>query len=392
MALPLALNPLERLFLACDRKDYPTAFEFRLVFAQPLQQSVLEAAVTQLRPRHPLLFAQPKEGHWVACEHPRGDLWQLQDGGHQLALTFHHAHCDGLGAVFFMVDLLQAYHEAQGGEKRPWTPCDLSALPDRFLPKLPPSKPGQEQESGLWLRLKLALQYLTTGCCHLASPSGQQRWAFHAFTEEQSQAMQERARQAGASLSDWALASYLEALDAWPHRQGKGPLKILLPTDLRQSRHRKMGACNCLSFAFLTRTRAQCRAGKSQLLEELRQELRFIREFRPDYSTLWGLALLDRVGLLRPALRWLPSLQSSATFTFLGRFRSRHCPKSENGFWVGDSQLVEFQGYPPTHRGTPVALAVGEFEGRISLALSCDPEGPAAGLAQVLMSHLVEFF
>ncbi|HEY5315483.1 MAG TPA: hypothetical protein VIK18_23330, partial [Pirellulales bacterium] len=144
---PLPLAPLETLMVVDDRPAYPMTFfgelQFRGVISRPALETALEAAVS----RHPLLAARidgpARARRWVAAERslppivftsdcqPAPDCDQsyprppqpidLQTGtglrlwvrtgsdASRMLLEFHHACCDGQGAMRFIGDLLAAY-------------------------------------------------------------------------------------------------------------------------------------------------------------------------------------------------------------------------------------------------------------------------------------------
>ena len=147
MIFPLPLTPFEEYMLADDRPQWPMSFFLRLELRGQYDPAILTSALTAALARHPLLaslLADDGGGglQWVAgpgvpppvsfaragCEldFPEGrqiDLrrrigvrvWVRSDGADEwtLWLQFHHACCDGLGAMQFVGDVLAAYPQAE---------------------------------------------------------------------------------------------------------------------------------------------------------------------------------------------------------------------------------------------------------------------------------------
>lgn len=380
---PLAINPLEQMFFLCDRPGLETAFEFRLVFDQIPDEASWRAALELVAGRHPLLFAEARHGFWQEAEGgPVGLKWECR--GREVHFRFRHSHCDGHGAILFLTDCLQAYHELRGGQATAWGPTAPELLQERFLPL---SSGKQESASSLGLRLRLAAQFLLQWPAQLSgSPQSGSSLAYREASPELTLDLKQSAQSQQVSLHEWVLAVYLQTLQNWPHRQGRGGIRVLLPVDLRQRKHLRMGASNCLSFAFLSPPQ---RPDPTYVV----QELEFIRKFRPELSTLWGLDWGRRLGLLGPALRWLPCLRNSSTFTYLGqahaRLRLSRYEEEPDVYRIGGQRLERIEGYPPTHAGTPLALALGEMGGCLCLSLRCDPQGPAPHIAEQLLEKLL---
>ena len=142
MIFPLALAPFEEYMLADDRPAYPMTFFLRLQLAGRFGPETFPQALRTTISRHPLLCALVRQvgrrhPEWIAANRadlpvhrmpqlaenglPHADpidlrrepglrLWLLEgERTTDLVAQFHHACCDGLGAVAFIEDLLIAY-------------------------------------------------------------------------------------------------------------------------------------------------------------------------------------------------------------------------------------------------------------------------------------------
>ena len=127
-----------------DRPEWPMAFFFRLQFSQPLDTGRLARAMLATSVQHPLLSARVFYGprhrpYWIPSEpmgevrtfHPVGSIncppcmirfdlssepaWRIwkssRESDSSIWIEFHHAVCDGLGALRTIDDLLMHYAE-----------------------------------------------------------------------------------------------------------------------------------------------------------------------------------------------------------------------------------------------------------------------------------------
>ncbi len=160
---PLPLTPFELYMLLEDGPSHPMQFCYRLRFQGEVIAEHLEVAVRQALARHPLLTASvqaagSREFVWVGRA-PRSLQWvspgedtqlvepavidirqgpgvhiacQVSDQRSDLRFTFHHAACDGLGAMDFLVDVLVGYANATlGGDHYGLKPLDAAGLRSR---------------------------------------------------------------------------------------------------------------------------------------------------------------------------------------------------------------------------------------------------------------------
>ena len=160
---PLPLSTFERYMLLDDRPDYPMVFVVQLKLSGEIRRPAFESSFEEALSRHPLLCAllrRPARSgpEWMLAEDqrpavdwdvlgaaigsPRGEridlgsevglrVWVRQgDGAAEVTLQFHHACCDGIGALRFIGHLLAAYGtRTASADRRPTLhPCDPASL------------------------------------------------------------------------------------------------------------------------------------------------------------------------------------------------------------------------------------------------------------------------
>jgi hypothetical protein len=194
----------------------------------------------------------------------------------------------------------------------------------------------------------------------------------------------ERARTAGAGLTELASSDLFACLASWQRSQGRsrGRLRLLIPMDLRELEDRRLPACNRITFAFLQRSLAQCGPDLSQ---ELVREREYIKTYRTDLDFLRGLELVARTGLLSWLLR-APLPMSSAILTNMGEVSPlRGFGWEEGGLRVGDVICDHVSGATALRPGTRVAFSLCRFGGQLALGLR-------SSLDQLAEEQLLESF
>ncbi|MGE0492894.1 MAG: hypothetical protein AB7S38_27030 [Vulcanimicrobiota bacterium] len=407
----LAVTPFEKLFLYCDEVAGPTAFEIGLEFTADFDHQKLTAALDRAVTRHPMLSARieehrgrlvwvpqpeyhvpllpPATGNLLSPLHGGGVRVRLSDLGPGTRLLFeiHHSCCDGRGAFLFLDDFLQDYHELCGGAARRRPKRDLSVLERRGQVEVSETS----LELSLWLRLRLAWDFLSTrpqGFGDVKRPARSHRpFSQQLFSPALSSLIDSRLAGSGANLNDLGLALLLRTLASTS--SSSQPLRLLVPTSLRRLSDFRAGASHRTSFAFLTRAPHDCLGGFADLLEWTVGETRFIKAARPDYTTVLGVNLLERLRLLRRFLSW-PQARNTAVLSFMDdvtRLLSlKRFPSSAQGVGIGDQVLSGVFGVPPTRPGTSLSFGLGRFQGRVNVCLKGEPQVVSEQLEAQLMA------
>ena len=137
----------------------------------------------------------------------------------------------------------------------------------------------------------------------------------------------------------------------------------------------RLGAINRVSFAYLTRRRGACLAGGDDFLDELAAEIEFVRQHRPDLTTVYALGVARDLGILHLLPR-LPMTASTAALTYMGDWSDhRHYTMGEDGRFRMGNLIVEYVAAAPWGGGNARAtLGVCRIGQRLSLGLHCDSE------------------
>ena len=136
---PLYFSPIESLFIADDRPDYPMAFIVQMTFSGNVNRAAFDEALPIALARHPLLKSHrqlAKKG--LPCWMPASETMPIVDWGNEgdsvhlphgesinlekevglriwiregygstvMTMQFHHSCCDGIGGYRFIGDLL----------------------------------------------------------------------------------------------------------------------------------------------------------------------------------------------------------------------------------------------------------------------------------------------
>lgn len=413
MTFPLPLTPFEEYALRDGTASHPLEFFYRLTFDGPLDRAAVEAAAGESFQRHPLLAARIDErpgrtprfvaagaGSTVvaidgtdglppipALDSARGPLARLllverPDGAADIIAQFHHAACDGLGALAFLGDFCALLDAVLHGDRLPADRGDPLLLRGRgrygldswkLLRSLPAQARGLE---GVW-------KFLRNRPVRLAAFNADEQPAYAhrlqrasaEFDAVEARGLRRAATDAGASLNELAAAALLEAIhDAlppatWSHARDR--VRLSIPMNMRGPADRRMPAANVVSMVFLDRSPAEIRS--ATLVTSLHEEMQLIKRLGLGMTFLFTLA----------AARCLPggisrlvgdrSTAATALFTNLGRIFSRAAEHRGGRVRVGPCRLVAVEPLAPLRRGTALAMAAVEYAGTLVFTLRTDP-------------------
>jgi len=354
MVLPLPLVSFEQYMLADDRPAYPMNFFVRLRFAGRFDRCVLDAAMSVVLARHPLLTAVarrskrgwiweaadcPAKVRWLACA-PGESLPALKpldvrvepgfrvtacegQGRTDLILQAHHACCDGLATFAFAEDLLVSYATARGTAPgmtlRPLEPRllrqrgrfglttgqFLRVLPRQlvgllgarqFLMRRPePLAPGETQQAGENLKSEIRDSNPPRG----PLPSGYPASWTRQWDETQTAGLLAAARTVGVTLNDLLLHGLFLCLAKWRQRHAPDRpdawLRICVPVSLRTAALDQLPAANAASMVFLDRRPCDM-SDPGRLLASIHREMQLIKRMQ------LGLTFVLCLGFRR----WLP--------------------------------------------------------------------------------------
>lgn len=415
---PLPLTPFEHFMLLDDRPEYPMTFFGELRFAGELRQREFEHALQAAAVRHPLLRARvdrtsaddvcwiPLDGGRpsidrgtstapIVSDHngfldltrqPGVRVWvRVGEGTSYMLWQFHHACCDGHGAMRFIEDVLTVYAAAttDSGPAPQLRPVELSRLKSRYdfavhqrLAAEHPRPRLQPLREALTFHL-FGPRPLEPGRSVTNSPTAGRFPGTHThyFNDAESAAIRAAASGQAGTLNDAAVVAVLRTLRDWnrDHGRRRGRLRVLMPIDLRVRGDELLPATNRMTFGFITRPVAAIDDPR-RLLDGVRDETQYVRRTGAGLDFLHALSLLHRSSLFSWLLR-RPRCLATAVLTNMGdptrRFAHRF-PRTEGRCVVGNVVLESITGSPPLRPLTRVGFGIGTYAGRIVINAKCD--------------------
>ena len=421
---PLPLAPFEWYMLEDDRPDYPMTFSLRLRLSGQIRRDAFEAAVEDARRRHPLLDARVDrrsrrrvcwqsagevaayvdwDAAGAALRCPAGEaidlsceaglrVWVRHDaGGASVVLQFHHACCDGLGALQFAGDLLAAYgiRTAPGDDRPELLPLDAGRLLARGqFESTKPSWLGRVARFGDSLREACAWCSRHPAPLNLPPQSGDRPAAAggifqvirtEVLDRDELDSLRAAARRQEVTLNDLLLWAMFRTIVDWNARHGpvsgRMCLRVAMPANLRSADDRATPAANRVTMSFLTRTSREC-LDPAALLSGIRRETVQIKRTRRGLHLLKGLAavraVLGRLPKYFTDHRCLATVVVSNMGEVEKQFSARF-PHADGRIVAGDLRLEEISGVPPLRLHTRAVLMVATYAGRMTLSVRCDP-------------------
>ncbi len=410
---PLPLTPFEYYFLLEDRAEYAGVIPIELEARGRFDRPAFEQAYRLTHERHPFLSARvekDKRGwpEFVAgepepiryaddrptCldsqpgERPgvRVQVWQDDDQLFHFHFLFHHVAVDGLGAFQFICDLFEAYAHACTGsdEPPPWRPLDPQRLRDRdghhlFKRRVRPVDLWRMAQVHVPLSLRQAALVsdetdtsATNG--QPAAPTSPTDFMVEHLSVEETDALTATAAGRGVMLNDLLVRDYFLTLEEWNRgtSQASGPIRILIPVNMRRREDLRMPAANVFGYAFLTRYAADCQNPEA-LLDSIRDEMAAVKR---DKRALYYEAML-RLSCAWPAfLRWSLNREwsfATAVFTNLGTgFDRLRLPDHQGRKLAGDLLFEVGAGVGPIRPGTRISFSAHNYAGRLAIAACCD--------------------
>lgn len=413
MSFLLPLSPFETYTLIEDRPERPMVFLIRLRLTGSVERDALQSAWNAALERHPLLTARIHDTgqgwrEWVpitdrrpplewACptdalnpwidltQEPgvRGRVCPTEDGV-ELLILFHHACCDGIGALQFLEDWLLLYHNEQSEKAKriPLRQIQPELLPQRgTLPRGPRSKTTLAARYAK--AIAASVNFLVRRPLPVAVPPHDSEAEGDStlpglcefrFDADETRQLRDRARQCGGTLNDLLLWALFLTLNEWNDRWGdgleRGVLRLAMPMNLRADELRRVPAANVVGLTFLEFPTTACR-NPTVLFQRIRQETEGLKRRR--FGTfLRAMKAVHRSSWLR---RFIPMDRRYATTVLsnLGAvFANRHLPRQNEQFAPGGLVLDSLAIHMPLRGGMPVAFAAFYSAGSLHLGLSYD--------------------
>jgi len=444
----LPLTNYEEFVLYEDRSAYPWNVFLRLRFAGCLDQVAADSAMSMAVRLHPLLTAA------VARRRGTRHAWVLDDGvtpgiewsehagetgfapagrldlcdpprlraraavGERESLVefqFHHARCDGKGALAFLGDWLAAYARASGG-KFAVRPSPLHRAGETPAPQraaFAALKNRNRFGMGLWKRLAVVprqalglpriWRFLARSPVPLVdyqaaaddepTPAEFPTVCCHRLDAADTSTLVAAAKSTGLTVNDLLVASLFRAIRAWrsQHASTDGDpwLRLMVPVDLRTEADEDLSATNVVSAVFLTRPSSACE-DTGWLIRSIRKEMRQVKRLKLAYTFLWSLWLRQ----------WLPGglarasrgdrCHATAILTNVGKpLADCPLPRDAGRIVAGDVRLETVDFIAPIRPYTCATLAVCTYADRLAVNLHYDPAALSATQAGQLLETFV---
>ena len=423
-AVKLPLVAIEHYMLADDRAEYPMAFYIRLVLDRLPERERLAQGVATALARHPLLVAtveapQGKRRNWSWEQSMRPEiLWpgdppsevpldpsrqsglrikaELTADGALLTFEFHHACCDGLGALNFIHDVLTAYAAEEKGEVpgAPSQPLDTAVKrlatrgrfgvgSLRFLIRLPLELLGfLGVLEFLWHR-PAALVGSGKGPPSLALrasvESAETHWPqrfAHEFTEQETKALRSAASAAGVTLNDLLVRDLFLTIGQWidqhaPSKRG-AHIRVMVPVNLRTDDDGDLSAANVVAMINLDRRPLRWHNHR-RMLRVLHWELAAVKWARLGLTFIRAIQVthyfLGKLQLLLAA----DKCQATCVLSNLGDpWRKSPLMNSAGRFVAGDVTLRQVEILPPIRPQTSLSAGAMSISSRLTVTFHCD--------------------
>jgi hypothetical protein len=436
---PLPLTAFEKYMLLDDRPDYPMVFAFRLKLCGELRREAFESALDEALLHHPLLCALVKRQSqggavWLlagelkptidwgvlgaAIGSPRGEgidlnvevglrIWVRQgDDATELMFQFHHACCDGIGALRFIGHVLAAYGmiTAPAGRRPKLHTSDPAGLLSRgrFTAQIPSR--GNPARS-IWESVRDGIRFISRRPAILrhskrVSTESAMRLSFlethwHAFDKAETGTISREAARQGVTVNDLLLRDLFQTLHKWnadrESEAAKQWLRIAVPVNLKNGDNDRMSAANGVSYTFLTRCGGQC-ADSHELLQGIHRETDVVTRHRRAMLFLRGFQHVVRFPRVIPFYMSPNRCLATAVLSNLGDVK-RHfgaCfPTESEKIVAGNVMLEDISAAPPVRPKTMAAFLIGKYANTLWLCVRCDPRSVPANDARQLLSSYI---
>jgi hypothetical protein len=435
VTFPLAFTPMEYYFWCDDRREYPTCYPFELEFSGSLDRHRFATAWTAAIDRHPLLRAlvddsgsrpmwiegngEIPEFEWAEVGVPILGLTEQLDltakpgircwlrigsESSRIVLRFHHACCDGLGALQFIEDLLLYYHREVHGEESRIAIRSLQpeALSHRGRIAQIPERPP------FWLKLRYAIAISTfwapllwrrpAPLARSAESAGgvkqaaEQDYMTTRLDRSTVTRLRQKAAILGVTLNDLLMRDLFVIVGEWQIQNGGRAtdwLRVNVPVSLRGDGDSQLPAAVRISFAFLTRRLRDCHDGE-KLLQSISEEMMRIKKQHLSLRFLGGVDVAGQVGGM---LKWfLNRKRSHATIVLsnLGRvLDDTQLPRRQSRLVCGDVVLEQISAIPPVRPFTRAAIVVLTYADELAVSMRGDPKFFDGGQVSKLLAIYV---
>ncbi len=407
---PLPLTAFEKFMLTDDRPDYPMTFTLCYEFSGQIDRQAWEQAYHLALDRHPMLTAcvsrrsrwvpapQRRDIHWVdadeallpeteeslnlQAEHGLRVWMQPTAERVRLVTQFHHACCDGIGALQFQGDWLACYHALVHQQEPQLTTLQPELLKSRERTRWRNPAGGS---LSLWQIMHAhGREFYQYYMKRVVPITGQQSSAPTPFpgilhvtlTREQTAALMKAAKQEGVQMNDLLLRDLFLTLQEWNQHvlRGRQCFTVTMPTSLRDRNDARMPSANIVSHSFIDVTAADCQQ-TGQLLRHVSLRTSEIRRWNMGQLTLSGLKMMRKIPWFYQVLTSPRICHATTVLSNLGdptRRFYRNLPHVGGQVISGGMTLEHFYGVPPLRPLTRANFLLSMYAGRLTISLRGD--------------------
>jgi hypothetical protein len=433
---PLPLSDFEYYMYCDDSPRYPMTFCLRAHLQGRLRKKDLEEALSVALERHPLFQARiqrtwrgyvwipvtdrkiplewsddpesqsPEPGWLDLSREPGLRVWVRTNGDRStITVQYHHACCDGVGALQFLGDLLAHYGSLTSTENQP-QPVLQELFPDLLLrrgqitDRSRRKPPPRRSLKGVFQKYK---RYVSRRTMILAVPRGSRQAETRPSIMQTRvlerclcRSLQEVANRQGVHLNDLCLLEMFLTLRDWNRQQeGLNPdewLRIGMPINMRTPELAGLPACNMVSFMFLPRRPDDCDDERALLAGIREQTRRTLKERLGN----WFLAIIRfarRVPGLLPLILKRRRPFATAILANVGEIE-RHLgavfPEQDGKTVAGNVVVERIEGVAPVREATRMAVSLGIWSGELIVNMNCDPRWFSLRDAEQLLAIFID--
>lgn len=423
---PLPLTAFEQFMLTDDRPDYPMTFTLCYEFTGQIDRQSWERAYHLALDRHPLLTACiSRQTRWIPASQRREILWMeagasllpendesldLRSGhglrvwmqptadGLRLITQFHHACCDGIGALQFQGDWLACYHAITQQQEPHLPPLRPELLKSR-------GRPRWRSPTGLplsWWQIirshgsefyQYYMKKVAPITCQPASAPPQFPGILHTTLNRQQTADLIRAAELeGVQMNDLVLRDLFLTLKEWNQfsLRGRRCFTISMPTSLRDRHDARVPSANIVSHSFIDVTAAEYEQ-PGRLLRHISLRTAEIRRWNLGQLTLTTLNVIRKIPGFYQVLTSPRICHATTVLSNLGNPTRRfykNLPQVGGKVVAGELTLEHFYGVPPLRPLTRANFLLSMYAGQLTISLRGDRNWLRPEQTQLMLDSL----
>lgn len=421
---PLTFTAWEEFLVTEDLPGCRKTFVLELSLDGEADRGALDAGIDQAVLRHPLLgatmerrfFGRPRwiisptnrpRVDWGPLEMPveypemgRIDLTQevgvrfyvrVGGGRSRIHILFHHACCDGYGAIQFLSDFFAGYVRYIAPSSSP-LPAYWRAEPEKLVRRAdvsPCIPPGMGIWRFIWTIFALWLRLVFRQPAELEIPESAagagngERLTFpgnltQTFDQKVYRSLRRLARRKNVTVNDLLIRELLIAAREWNLKHASAAslkrLGIVIPINLRNLDHDGIPAANVMGLAFLNHSVNAC-DDPERLLRSIHEECEFVKNSRFASTIPMWFDLFRRIPGL---LSWLRSgTFGTMLLSNIGdpwRAVAGDYPLDQDGDPIlGNLVLKDVNSVSPMAARTRAAFTVWQACDKLRIGLRCQP-------------------